>query len=144
MELQSQHGPGGSLVVIQQPSLESRQRSDYERELQHAAILSLDQIKAIRSNNEYTEGPSVVRRPPAPRMVPRPQDKRSTRYNSQTHAVVSPAAAQLIQTLTTISSPPCLGSSCSLGITQRHWALTSSAVGREPAAGAEAWGTREG
>ncbi|AWP11677.1 hypothetical protein SMAX5B_019079 [Scophthalmus maximus] len=83
MELQSQHGPGGSLVVIQQPSLESRQRSDYERELQHAAILSLDQIKAIRSNNEYTEGPSVVRRPPAPRMPPRPQDKQE-----RTHEVI--------------------------------------------------------
>ncbi|KAL6117318.1 spry1 [Pungitius sinensis] len=84
MELQSQHGPGGSLVVIQQPSLESRQRSDYERELQHAAILSLDQIKAIRSNNEYTEGPSVVRRPPAlPRIAPRPQDKQE-----RTHEVI--------------------------------------------------------
>ncbi|KAK2848802.1 hypothetical protein Q5P01_008636 [Channa striata] len=83
MELQSQHGPGGSLVVIQQPSLESRQRSDYERELQHAAILSLDQIKAIRSSNEYTEGPSVVRRPPAPRMAPRPQDKQE-----RTHEVI--------------------------------------------------------
>lgn len=83
MELQSQHGPGGSLVVIQQPSLESRQRSDYERELQHAAILSLDQIKAIRSSNEYTEGPSVVRRPPVPRMPPRPQDKQE-----RTHEVI--------------------------------------------------------
>ncbi|XP_028316257.1 protein sprouty homolog 1 [Gouania willdenowi] len=85
MELQSQHGPGGSLVVIQQPSLESRQRSDYERELhQHAAaILSLDQIKAIRSSNEYTEGPSVVRRPPAPRMAPRPQEKQE-----RTHEVI--------------------------------------------------------
>lgn len=83
MELQSQHGPGGSLVVIQQPSLESRQRSDYEREFQHAAILSLDQIKAIRSSNEYTEGPSVVRRPPAPRTVPRPHDKQE-----RTHEVI--------------------------------------------------------
>ncbi|XP_061580743.1 protein sprouty homolog 1 [Cololabis saira] len=83
MELQSQHGPGGSLVVIQQPSLESRQRSDYERELQHAAILSLEQIKAIRSSNEYTEGPSVARRPPAPRMAPRPQDKQE-----RTHEVI--------------------------------------------------------
>lgn len=70
-------------MVIQQPSLESRQRSDYEREFQHAAILSLDQIKAIRSNNEYTEGPSVVRRPPAPRMAPRPQDKQE-----RTHEVI--------------------------------------------------------
>ncbi|XP_056138231.1 protein sprouty homolog 1 [Lampris incognitus] len=83
MELQTQHGPGGSLVVIQQPSLEGRQRSDYERELHHAAILSLDQIKVIRSSNEYTEGPSVVRRPPAPRMAPRPQDKQE-----RTHEVI--------------------------------------------------------
>lgn len=78
MELQSQHGPGGSLVVIQQPSLEGRQRSSYERDFQHAAILSLDQIKAIRSSNEYTEAPSEVRRPPAPRTVPRPLDKERT------------------------------------------------------------------
>ncbi|XP_012690206.2 protein sprouty homolog 1 [Clupea harengus] len=81
MELQRQHGSGGSLVVIQQPSLEGRlDRLDYERELQHAAILSLDQIKAIRSNNEYTEGPSVARRPVAPRMVvaPRPDKHEST------------------------------------------------------------------
>lgn len=79
MELQSQHGPGGSLVVIQQPSLESRQRL----EIEHAAILSLEQIKAIRSSNEYTEGPSVARRPPAPRMAPRPQDKQE-----RTHEVI--------------------------------------------------------
>ncbi|XP_076148271.1 protein sprouty homolog 1 [Alosa pseudoharengus] len=81
MELQSQHGSGGSLVVIQQPSLEGRlDRLDYEREFQHAAILSLDQIKAIRSNNEYTEGPSVARRPAAPRMAvaPRPEKHEST------------------------------------------------------------------
>ncbi|XP_054648007.1 protein sprouty homolog 1 [Dunckerocampus dactyliophorus] len=83
MELQSQHGPGGSLVVIQQPSLESRRRSDYEREFQHAAILSLDQIKAIRSSNEYTEGPSVVRRPPVPRMPSRPHEKQE-----RTHEVI--------------------------------------------------------
>ncbi|XP_061691562.1 protein sprouty homolog 1 [Syngnathoides biaculeatus] len=83
MELQSQHGPGGSLAAIQQPSLESRQRSDYEREFQHAAVLSLDQIKAIRSSNEYTEGPSVARRPPVPRMPPRPHDKQE-----RTHEVI--------------------------------------------------------
>ncbi|XP_023651569.1 protein sprouty homolog 1 [Paramormyrops kingsleyae] len=82
MELQSQNGTGGSLVVIQQPSLETRQRLDYERELQHAAILSLDQIKAIRSNNEYTEGPSVARRPaprrPAARPLQRPEKQERT------------------------------------------------------------------
>ncbi|XP_061833269.1 protein sprouty homolog 1 [Nerophis lumbriciformis] len=80
MELQSQHGPGGSLALIRQPS----QRSDYERDFQHAAILSLDQIKAIRSSNEYTEGPSAAaRRPPAPRMPPRPREKQE-----RTHEVI--------------------------------------------------------
>ncbi|XP_062331948.1 protein sprouty homolog 1 [Osmerus eperlanus] len=78
MELQSQHGPGRSLLVIQQSPLEGRHRSDLDRELQHAAILSLDQIKAIRSSNEYSEGPSVVRRPPAPRMAPRPEKQERT------------------------------------------------------------------
>uniref|UniRef100_A0A3B5MHQ7 Protein sprouty homolog 1 n=1 Tax=Xiphophorus couchianus TaxID=32473 RepID=A0A3B5MHQ7_9TELE len=53
------------------------------QELQHAAILSLEQIKAIRSSNEYTEGPSVARRPPAPRVAPRPQDKQE-----RTHEVI--------------------------------------------------------
>ncbi|KAI1887316.1 hypothetical protein AGOR_G00189050 [Albula goreensis] len=77
MELQSQHGSGGPIVVIQQPSLESRPRLDYDRELQRTAILSLDQIKAIRSSNEYTEGPSVVRKP-APRTAPRLEKQERT------------------------------------------------------------------
>ncbi|XP_005994761.1 protein sprouty homolog 1 [Latimeria chalumnae] len=81
MELQSQHGNGGSLVVIQQPSLDSRQRLDYERELQHTAILSLDQIKALRNSNEYTEGPSSVKKP-GPRTVQR-QDK-----HERTHEII--------------------------------------------------------
>ncbi|MBN3302169.1 SPY1 protein, partial [Amia calva] len=41
------------------------------------AILSLDQIKAIRSSNEYTEGPSVVRKP-APRTTQRPEKHERT------------------------------------------------------------------
>ncbi|XP_028657868.1 protein sprouty homolog 1 [Erpetoichthys calabaricus] len=77
MEPQSQHGSGGSLVVIQQPALDSRQRFDYERDLQHTAILSLEQIKAIRSNNEYTEGPSVVRKS-TPRTVQRAEKHERT------------------------------------------------------------------
>ncbi|KAK6493903.1 protein sprouty-like protein 1 [Huso huso] len=77
MEPQSQHGNGGSLVVIQQPSSDSRPRFAYERGIQHTAILSLDQIKTIRSSNEYTEGPSMVRKP-APRIVPRPEKHERT------------------------------------------------------------------
>lgn len=40
--------------------------------------------------------------------------------------------------------PPSLAGSPSPGNTQRRWALTSSAVGREPAAGAEAGGRTKG
>lgn len=52
MDLQSPCGPGSSLE-----------------------ILSLDQIRALRSRNEYTEGPSAVRRPPAPCGTSRPHHK---------------------------------------------------------------------
>ncbi|XP_039920547.1 protein sprouty homolog 1 isoform X1 [Hirundo rustica] len=81
MEPQSQHGSGGSLVVIQQPSLDSRQRLDYDRDSQPATILSLDQIKAIRGSNEYTEGPSVVKKS-GPRTAPR-QEK-----HERTHEII--------------------------------------------------------
>lgn len=64
----------------------------------------------------------------------------NTCYNTQTHAVVSPAAGQLIQTLTASSSPPCFTVSPSPGIKQRRWALISSAVGKKPAA--SGWGGR--
>uniref|UniRef100_A0A8C9UJB8 Protein sprouty homolog 1 n=1 Tax=Spermophilus dauricus TaxID=99837 RepID=A0A8C9UJB8_SPEDA len=78
MEPPNQHGSGISLVVTQQPSLDGRQRTDNEREIPPAAILSLDQIKAIRGSNEYTEGPSVVVKRPAPRTAPRPEKQERT------------------------------------------------------------------
>ena len=81
MDPQNQHGSGSSLVVTQQPALDNRQRLDYEREIQPAAILSLDQIKAVRGSNEYTEGPSVVKRP-ALRTAPR-QEK-----HERTHEII--------------------------------------------------------
>ncbi|XP_047423025.1 protein sprouty homolog 1 [Sciurus carolinensis] len=77
MDPPNQHGSGSSVVVTQQPSLDGRQRTDNEREIQPAAILSLDQIKAIRGSNEYTEGPSVVKRP-VPRAAPRPEKQERT------------------------------------------------------------------
>ncbi|XP_048189611.1 protein sprouty homolog 1 [Perognathus longimembris pacificus] len=72
---------GRSFVVISQPAVEARPRLDQDRESPPAAILSLDQIKAVRGSNEYTEGPSVARRP-----TPRPllrQEKQE-----RTHEVV--------------------------------------------------------
>ncbi|KAG9345555.1 hypothetical protein JZ751_008699 [Albula glossodonta] len=87
MELQSQRG-GGSLVVVQQPSLllEGRpSRLELEREFQRATVLSLDQIKAIRSCNNYTEGPTVARKPAtAPRTAPRPE-----KPQERTHEVIN-------------------------------------------------------
>ncbi|XP_035272584.1 protein sprouty homolog 1-like [Anguilla anguilla] len=83
MELLSQHdGSGNPLAVVRQPSLENRPRFDYEREPQRSGVLSLDQIKAIRSRNEYTEGPSATRKPTpprtAPRTAPRPEKQERT------------------------------------------------------------------
>uniref|UniRef100_A0A8D0CAW8 Protein sprouty homolog 1 n=1 Tax=Salvator merianae TaxID=96440 RepID=A0A8D0CAW8_SALMN len=77
MEPQGQHGSGSSLIVLQQPTLDSRQRVEYERDAQATAILSLDQIKTIRGSNEYTEGPSVVKKS-APRTAPRQEKQERT------------------------------------------------------------------
>lgn len=81
MDPPNQHGSVRALVVVQQPAVESRQRPDCERESQPATILSLDQLKAIRGSNEYTEGPSVGKRL-APRTAPR-QEK-----HERTHEIV--------------------------------------------------------
>ncbi|XP_036620534.1 protein sprouty homolog 1 [Trichosurus vulpecula] len=77
MDPPNPHGSGGSFVVIQQPSLDGRLRLDHERESQTTTILSLDQIKSIRGNNEYTEGPSVLKKP-GPRLAPRPEKHERT------------------------------------------------------------------
>ncbi|KAJ8281428.1 hypothetical protein GJAV_G00067570 [Gymnothorax javanicus] len=81
MELQSQRGGGGGgspLAVVRQPARESsRPGFDYERELQRSAILSLGQIRAIRSSNDYTDGPCSTRKV-APRVAPRPEKHERT------------------------------------------------------------------
>ncbi|XP_044540175.1 protein sprouty homolog 1 [Gracilinanus agilis] len=72
MDPPNPHGSGGgSFVVIQQPCPDRESPSS-------ATILSLDQIKAIRGNNEYTEGPSVALKKPGPRLAPRPEKPERT------------------------------------------------------------------
>ncbi|KAJ8393291.1 hypothetical protein AAFF_G00061920 [Aldrovandia affinis] len=111
-------------VVIQQPSLESRPRLDYERELQRTAILSLGQIKAIRSSNEYTEGPSVARKP-APRTAPRLEKQERTHeiilinvnnnYEHRTPGHPGPVGPQHSSRLPVLSRSTSTGSAASSG-----------------------------
>lgn len=69
-----------------------------------------------------------------------------TRVHTNTHAMTQKHTLWfLLRPLSSFSSdhhqePPCLTGSPSPGITQRRWALTSSAMGKEPAAGAEVEG----
>lgn len=84
MEHQSQPGgDGGTLGSLQPPPSEGRPRLEFDRNLQRSAILSLDQIKAIRSCNNYTEGPTAPRRTAPPRNAPRPEKP------ERTHEVIS-------------------------------------------------------
>lgn len=87
------------------------------------AVLSLDQIKAIRSNNEYTEGPAVPRRPaPGPPPPPRHAHK-----HERTHEVIlvnvnnnyEPQSSLLVR-------PPGLSRSTSTGSSE-----SSSSAGSE-------------
>ncbi|KAJ8372109.1 hypothetical protein AAFF_G00294730 [Aldrovandia affinis] len=72
MEQQSQRAGLGSLAPVQQPP-------------PRAAILSLDQIRAIRSCNNYTEGP----RAPARKMGPETARRRPEKPRERTHELVS-------------------------------------------------------
>lgn len=87
------------------------------------AVLSLDQIKAIRSNNEYTEGPAVPHRPaPGPPPPPRHAHK-----HERTHEVIlvnvnnnyEPQSSLLVR-------PPGLSRSTSTGSSE-----SSSSAGSE-------------
>ncbi|XP_073676814.1 protein sprouty homolog 1 [Garra rufa] len=79
-------------------------------DLPSGAILSLDQIKAIRSCNEYTEGPAVPRRPTPgpPQCPPRNLDKQE-----RTHEVILVNVNNNYEHRT--SRPPALSRSTSTG-----------------------------
>ncbi|KAJ8336330.1 hypothetical protein SKAU_G00396730 [Synaphobranchus kaupii] len=116
MELQSQRG--SLLTALRQPSLESRPRFDYERALQRSAILSLDQIKVIRSSNEYTEGPSAARKP-APRTAQGLEKQERTHeiilinVNNNQEQGLDPAGSQPVARLPPLSRSASSGSNSS-------------------------------
>ncbi|XP_051514448.1 protein sprouty homolog 1-like [Myxocyprinus asiaticus] len=75
------------------------------------AVLTLDQIKAIRSCNEYTEGPAVPHRPaPGPRSPPRNTDK-----HERTHEVILVNVNNNYEHRQTNSRPATLSRSTSTG-----------------------------
>ena len=72
MEHHSQRGGGGRGGLDSRQPSEGRSRLEFDGDFQRTAILSLNQIRVIRSCNNYTEGPTGPRRPAPPKAKPRP------------------------------------------------------------------------
>uniref|UniRef100_A0A8D0JW97 Protein sprouty homolog 2 n=1 Tax=Sus scrofa TaxID=9823 RepID=A0A8D0JW97_PIG len=116
MEARAQSG-SGSQPLLQAPRDGGRQRGEPDPRdalTQQVHVLSLDQIRAIRNTNEYTEGPTVVPRPglkPAPRPSAQhkherlnglPEHRQPPRLqHSQAHVSVR---ASLSRSISTVSS----------------------------------------
>ncbi|KAI7811258.1 protein sprouty homolog 2 [Triplophysa rosa] len=64
METRAQNGGSGSSGLLRPQRDTGRPQAGYS-EPWEGQVLSLDQIRSIRGSNEYTEGPTVVPRPPA-------------------------------------------------------------------------------
>lgn len=116
MEARAQSG-SGSQPLLQAPRDSGRQRGEpdpREALTQQVHVLSLDQIRALRNTNEYTEGPTVVPRPglkPAPR--PSAQHKHERLHGLPEHRqparlqhsqIHSSARASLSRSISTVSS----------------------------------------
>ncbi|OXB61183.1 UNVERIFIED_CONTAM: hypothetical protein H355_008208 [Colinus virginianus] len=81
METRAQHGSGSqALLQARRDSGRPHGEPDLRDVLtQQVHILSLDQIRAIRNTNEYTEGPTVAPRPgvkSTPRPASQPKNER--------------------------------------------------------------------
>lgn len=115
MEARAQSG-SGSQPLLQSPHDGGRQRGEPDPRdalTQQVHVLSLDQIRAIRNTNEYTEGPTVVPRPglkPAPR--PSTQHKHERLHGLPEHrqpprlqpTQVHSSRAALSRSVSTVSS----------------------------------------
>lgn len=65
METRAQNGGGSGSSGLLRALRDSGRPQTGDSEPWEGQVLSLDQIRTIRSSNEYTEGPTVVPRPPA-------------------------------------------------------------------------------
>ncbi|KAF4790700.1 hypothetical protein TURU_138491 [Turdus rufiventris] len=141
--METQHGSGS------QPLLQARRdsgRAHGEPDLrdvlmQQVHVLSLDQIRAIRNTNEYTEGPTVAPRPgvkSSPRVTTQPKNERphglpehrhfSRIQHTQTHTSPRAPLSRSISTISTGSRSSTRTSTSSNSSEQRLLGSSSGPV----------------
>ncbi|TRZ02394.1 hypothetical protein DNTS_027504 [Danionella cerebrum] len=81
METRAQNGGSGSSGLLRALRDSGRPQTG-DSEIWECHVLSLDQIRTIRSSNEYTEGPTVAPRPPASQQKTDSQPSSPTSTNS--------------------------------------------------------------
>ncbi|XP_007061325.2 protein sprouty homolog 2 [Chelonia mydas] len=116
METRAQNGSGSqSLLQVRHDGGRQQGDSDLRDVLtQQVHVLSLDQIRAIRNTNEYTEGPTVAPRPgvkPAPRPASQHKNERPHGLPEHRHLtrvqhapVHSSSRAPLSRSISTVST----------------------------------------
>ncbi|NWX78523.1 SPY2 protein, partial [Alca torda] len=143
METRAQHGSGSqALLQARRDSGRPHGEPDLRDVLtQQVHVLSLDQIRAIRNTNEYTEGPTVAPRPgvkSAPRLAAQPKNERphglpehrhfSRIQHTQTHTSPRAPLSRSISTVSTGSRSSTRTSTSSNSSEQRLLGSSSGPV----------------
>ncbi|XP_051558158.1 protein sprouty homolog 2 [Myxocyprinus asiaticus] len=99
METRTQNGSSGSFGLLRALRDTGRPQAGDPEPLE-GQVLSLDEIRTIRSSNEYTEGPTVAPRPPASQQKTdsQPSSPTSTTSNELSENRSSPRVQQVSQT----------------------------------------------
>ncbi|XP_010144503.1 PREDICTED: protein sprouty homolog 2 [Buceros rhinoceros silvestris] len=143
METRTQHSSGSqALIQARRDSGRPHGEPDLRDVLMHQVhVLSLDQIRAIRNTNEYTEGPTVAPRPgvkSAPRLANQPKNERphglpehrpfNRNQHTQTHASPRAPLSRSISTVSTGSRSSTRTSTSSNSSEQRLLGSSSGPV----------------
>ncbi|XP_051982933.1 protein sprouty homolog 2 [Xyrauchen texanus] len=98
METRAQNGSSGSFGLLRAVRDTSRPQAGDPEPLE-GQVLSLDEIRTIRSSNEYTEGPTVAPRPPASQQKTdsQPSSPTSTTSNELSEHRISPRVQRVSQ-----------------------------------------------